>query len=363
MNTTTTTIPPTTTTSPPATTTTTVSSTTTTTVASSDLRARLLSNPDRIGYGGGATGGTNYVYVRNFNELKNAMQTRGSYVVLDPSLTNKGIGFTSPIHTAMDVTLDGSLAQGSYLYPVYPGFPENSVLLNIFTGNEQGDNVIYHNISIRGMRSSSYDSNHPSYNVGGINVRGTNVWIDHVEVTEFWDDAIGTGQQGDNITFSNLKIHNTDKGIILFYKNYGRKHVSLFNSSISAAQRTPSNSGASNLHMWNNYFYDVRYGAASAGFAGTNTSRGVDLITTISENNVFSNTLSTAEHAFKMGEHVGGPVQVKGDIYSKGNVYNGQQTRNVTFTSSPPWTVPYGYSLMPASQVRSYLLENAGPWK
>jgi len=113
----------------------------------------LLASPDRNGYGKDATGGTNYVYVTNYNQLKNALQTAGNYVLLDPFLSGQGIGFPNSINPASNTTLDGSLAPGCWFYPNYGvGYPANTPMINFFSTN----NCIIHSVEMRGNRATPY---------------------------------------------------------------------------------------------------------------------------------------------------------------------------------------------------------------
>ncbi len=323
-----------------------------------DPRTDLLANSDRTGYGKDATGGTNYVYVNNYNELRTALQTAGNYVLLDPSLAGQGIGFTNSINPASNTTLDGSLAPGSWFYPNYAaGYPANTSMMNFFSTN----NCIIHSIEMRGNRVTPYNGSHVSANVGSFNVRGSLIWFDHITITDFWGQSIMIAQGGNNISLSNMKIVNTNNGLWMNFPNSTPRHISLFNSEINAAQNTPYNEGASHFHAWNNYIHGAQYGASMAGIAQNNTPGQNGPVRTLSENNVFSNNNPYAERGFQMGESYGGPVQIPGYIYSNGCIYkNGDTTNGNVLSGNAPWTIPYNYTLIPSNQVEAYIAANAG---
>lgn len=328
------------------------------TTTTGDPRTDLLANPDRIGYGGAATGGTNYVYVTNFNQLKNALETAGNYVLLDPSVSGQGIGFPQQINAASNTTLDGSLAPDSWLFPDYnAGFSANTSMINYFSRN----NCITYSIEMRGNRIVPHDGSHPSANVGAFNIRGATIWFDHVTITDFWGQSIMTAQGGDYLSFSNMKIVNTNNGVWLNYPNDTPRHISLFKSEINAQQNAPYNKGASHLHMWNNYIHGVLYGTSITGFAN-NTAPGQNgPVRTFSEHNVYSNNSYEAEWGLMSGENWGGPVQIPGYIYSIGAIYtNGTGTRGNVINSTAPWTIPYSYTVLPAVQVQTFVTVNAG---
>lgn len=328
------------------------------TVTTGDPRTDLLASPDHIGYGAAATGGTNYVYVTNFTQLKNAMENAGNYVLLDPSLSGQGIGFTSSINVASNTTLDGSLAPGSWFFPNYSaGYSANTSMFNHYSTN----NNIIHSVELRGNRVTPYNGNHPSANAGAFNIRGANVWYDHVTITDFWGQSLMLAQGGNNVSLSNMKIVNTENGLWLYFANYTPRYVSLFNSEINAKQLTPYNEGASHFHMWNNFIHGAQYGAAMTGVAESNTPGQNGPVRTLSEHNVFSNNSPVAEHGFPMGHSYGGPVQLPGFVYTNANVYNnGDVTSGNIIAGNAPWTIPYSYTLLPASQVEDYVAENAG---
>lgn len=341
---------------------------------SNDPRTRLLARADRIGFGKNATGGSNYVYVTTFEELDSALSTDGNYVLLDPSLSGKAIGFKKQIYPGNNITLDGSLAPGSVLYPDYDsGFPNNNPMINNIGVGGDG-NKIFHSLTFEGRREFPYNGNRTT-NVGALFLReGNGYWVDHVEITDFWDDAILTGfsssRSSDYITISNTKIHNTDKGPGIWNimaDAMGKGHITIFASELNAAGRNPSNGGAENLHFFNNWVHDWRWQAAAVvgvgGIAngqnlGTRTTDGVML----SENNVYQATNATNNCAEQAD-----PSNWGGWIYSNNrNILNGHQIcgeeNYVTDNSRGPGRpeIPYDYTLLPSEQVVEHVKLNAG---
>ena len=154
-------------------------------IQSDDPRTRLLNSSDRIGFGASTTGGSNYVYVKTFSELKAALEQDGNYVILDPSLAGQEIAFTDRIWGASNITLDGSLAPG-HSFVAGPSMPSNFVML-AFGGSVSG-NVIIHSIKFDGKYSKH------GIEQGALALqKGTNYWIDHCEITDFLDDSLTMG--------------------------------------------------------------------------------------------------------------------------------------------------------------------------
>ncbi|OED36852.1 hypothetical protein AB833_25940 [Chromatiales bacterium (ex Bugula neritina AB1)] len=345
-----------------------------------DPRERLLASPDRIGFGSAATGGTHYVYVKNFAELQSAIETDGNYVILDPSLSNRELPFSDMIFPGNNITLDGSQAPGLVMFPDYSsGFPRNKPMINNIGVGGVG-NKIFHSFKLEGRRQFPYDPNSRSGNVGGLFIReGTNYWVDHVEVTDFWDDAfisgIGNSNSGDYITLSNIKVHNTDKGYQAFNMESpqeGRGHITIFNSEWAAKGRNPENRGAENFHFFNNWVHSWRWGATSSGGRGqvsaghSSGSRSTDA-NMLSENNVYSSPSATNNCA----EVADPTVNYGGWLYTNGNsIYNNHDQCGSPNHVGPNENrgpgkpnIPYSYTLKPTDEVVSYVQSNAGALK
>ncbi len=349
--------------------------------ASDDLRTRLLNSKDRIGFGAAATGGTNYVYVTNFEELKSALETDGNYVVLDPSLAGGELGFKDYISPANNITLDGSLAPGLVMYPDHDaGFTPSRPMINN-AGNQGGEgNKIFHSFKLEGRREYPYDKKSRTGNVGGLFIReGKHYWVDHVEVTDFWDDAFISGfrteRSGEYITLSNVKIHNTDKAYQAFNMEEiqeGKGHITIFNSWFGAKGRNPNNRGAENFHFFNNYVNDWSWAAIMSGGLGligtghATGSRTRDSVM-LSESNVFESP--TAKN--NCAEIADPTTNYGGWVYTDGrSIYNGHDKCGNPNHVEPHESagpghpeIPYKYTLMPAEDVKAYVELNAGPLK
>jgi len=336
---------------------------------STDLRTRLLASPNRTGYGGNATGGTNYVYVKNFQELNAALQVDDNYVVIDPSLANTAMGFPTEVYVnANNITLDGSEAPGFSMYPDYAaGYPPNLPMMNNFS---IGGNKIFHNLKFDGRRIFPYQNSGNSFNVGALFFRkGKDIWVDHVEITGFWDDAILLGMpqsnSADYITLSWLKIHNTDKGVTFYNSaaiNEGDGHLSIFNSEFNAAGRNPKNGGGEFVHQWNNYYHDWAWAADMAGAGSTSNSTGkIAPARTYSENNFYENGEDgAAQYSNTNSSSTAHPGIYYDNGGSQFSDVQYQTTGNHQIVSSAPWSIPYSYQVIPANQIKSKVLEGAG---
>lgn len=327
-----------------------------------DKRELLLSDPDRLGYGGSATGGTNYVYVSTEQEFLNAIEVDNNYVCIDPSLSNSTMFIDQPADiNGNNITVDGSEAPGFVLSPDYAaGYPINSPLLNTYDQN----NVIISCLTLDGQRSATYDPNHPSYNVGALNIRSTNVWVSDVEITEFWDDGVIISRAGDFVTLSGMNIHDTDKGVLAYYPTDGNRHITIHCSILAGAQRNPYNTGASEFHVFNTLIQDSRFGAMIVGRTLAQNSSGSPFTWQgdaymISESNFFLNNEAGGNPEAMDTYNTG---FIDGHIWSSGDILNGDPA-NGDVTSPPtaaPFVIPYNYDLVTAAEVPAKVSQ-AGP--
>ena len=196
------------------------------------------------------------------------MQQDGNYVLLDSSLAGQEIIFTQTIFPANNVTLDGSLAPGHAMV-ASPNLARYSGMFNN-TGVGDKGNKIFHSIRLDG-NYSQHGIEHGALFL----YKGDNYWVDHVEITDFLDDAIGMGfnQTGsaDYITVSNSKIHNTGKALYAWYQNqvnHGQGHITAFFNELAASERNPNNRGAEHFHFFNNWVHDWRFEAVVSGGKG-----------------------------------------------------------------------------------------------
>ena len=347
---------------------------------SDDPRTRLLeNNPNRIGFGASATGGdSDYVYVKTFEELKQALQQDGNYVLLDPSLAGQQIVFTETVYPANNITIDGSLAPGHALV-ASPDLPEFHLMMNNTGVGGQG-NKIFHSLNFVGNRSQ-HGLEHGALAL----FKGNGYWVDHVEISDFLDDAIGMGfsQPGsaDFITISNSKIHNTGKALLAWYQdqiNHGQGHITAFFNELAATERNPNNRGAEHFHFFNNWVHDWRFEAVVSGGLGVTRfpelagNRTVDSVM-LSQSNVYEKTSGNESQCAETADPADG-LAYGGWMYIDGqSIYNGLQscyswgdTNRVDQDSQQgPGApdIPYSYTLMPSSEVKAYIQQNAGPLK
>lgn len=343
---------------------------------STDPRTRLLNSADRIGFGAAATGGTNYVYVKTFNELRTALQQDGNYVLLDPSLAGQQIVFSQTIYPGNNVTLDGSLAPGHSLV-AGSSLPQYHIMLNNTGIGGQG-NKIFHSIKLVGNRSQ-HGIEHGALQI----FKGDNYWVDHVEITDFQDDAIGMGtsQPGsaDYITVSNSKLHNTAKGLYGWYQdqiNHGQGHITAFFNELAAFERNGMSRGAQHFHFFNNWVHSWTWQATESGGLGVTNFKHLAGNRTIDSNMLSqSNVYEVASHTKNQCAETADPavgLAYGGWMYTDGqSIYNnGAKTCGAprhlsqTSTSGPGApNIPYSYTLMPPSEVKKHIQQNAGTLK
>ena len=322
------------------------------TTVTGDKRTDLLANPERPdgssnGFGS-VTGGTNYVFPQNAAEFKSALNTSGSYICIEPQFANQTWFFDSGSGHANNITVDGSAAPGFTLSPSTSySVTGGDYMFDMFAGD---DNIIWHCIKLDGNFHGPSGTG-----LGAFNVRSTNIWFDHVEVTRFWDGAWEIARTGDLVTLSNISMYNTDKGILGYYPNTRGRRVTIFNSNMQATQRNPYNTGA-DFHVYNNYIAESSFGAMRAGRLLTQSpafASGDAHI--ISEGNVFSNNNPADQDTYENNTYVDGYIESIGDIV------NTQNGTNITNVSTPSlFNIPYTYDVMPASEVEAYVQANAG---
>ena len=202
-------------------------------------------------------------------------------------------------------------------------------------------------------------------------------WIDHCEITDFLDDSLTMGTSvasaADYITVSNNKIHNTGKALYGFYQNtvhHGQGHVTAFFNELNGAERNPNNRGAEHFHLFNNWIHDWAHeGVVSGGFGVTRFKHLAGNRTKDSVMLSQSNFYESAGTRNQCAETADPYVNYGGWIYADGqSIYNGLSicgTPNHVNENSNEGPgrphIPYSYNLLPADQVKSYVLQNVGP--
>lgn len=314
---------------------------------------RLISSPDRIGYGAKATGGaaadsfTRVTSTKNDGPgtLRAAMLASGPrWIVFDESIHGETIFLESSINVQEpDLTIDGSGA-GITISPVNGGdFP-----LLVF----RGGNSIIHGITIDGrdFRSTSM-----------LIREGDDYWVDHVTIFgNIFDDGIGIGQgsKGDtsasDVTISNYKAFDTNYGVLGGGEdnivNYPPYRVTIHKSSLGARDRNPKIKNFGTAHVFNNHIHSFRFSGITAG-ANSKIFSQNNVLSSRNANNSASAIIGNTKNGGKSGIVYTSNDLLTDSAGSRGDV------RSVT---SEPFSIPYSYSLMEASEVVNHVLANAG---
>jgi pectate lyase len=203
--------------------------------------------------------------------------------------------------------------------------------------NINGDrNVIIRNLLFTG------------WNDDAINVQesATNIWIDHNTFTNGYDGAVDIKRGSDFITVSWNRVYGHDKSMLLGHsddnasQDVGHLRVTYHHNWFDGSnQRHPRVRFGNPVHVYNNYYDNVGgYGVASTEGAGV-----------LVEGNYFENT----DDPYHLGEGDSGP----GTLVARNNTFvnsgSGQAGGSVA-------SIPYGYSLDPAANVKSIVEGGAG---
>jgi pectate lyase len=196
------------------------------------------------------------------------------------------------------------------------------------------------NVIIQNMRFRGYSDD-------GINVEESsrNIWIDHNTFEPGYDGACDIKRQSDFITVSWNRFDGTDKTCLLGHSDShtvdrGRLRVSYHHNYFNGTtQRTPRVRFAEPVHVYNNYYANVRsYCIATTMDAGV-----------INEGNYFENCNRTVD--------IGQGDSSAGRIVSRNNhVVNSPAPTSRGSVAG----VPYGFQLDTPSQVKSIVTGGAG---
>ncbi len=347
---------------------------------SNTRRSSLLNSPWKIGYGRNATGagynGQLYV-VTNTNDsgagsLREGLSRSNTWVVYDPSLEGQTIYIRSSLRPAANTTWDGRDA----LVKIAPHSSVNSMtMIRYYEGNS-----IMHRVLIGPDRNYSNDQPNQNLITAVLVSEGQDYWFDHVEVFNTDDDAFVGGNNSTraaiNITVTHYKVYSASKGLLVFQdqspsQNANRVgRVTIAWSDFGAICRNFRVSGGNWVHGFNNYSHD--FGSDKCGTIaghGNDVNRdGTDTPTILAESSVFEDP-----NAGLYGE-LAGPASlpglpVQGYIFTDGqNIFLRGSSQN-SFVIDPDDTntspvsrpvPPYSYSKMDSSQVRNYVISNAG---
>ena len=274
------------------------------------------------------------------------------------------------------------------------GVGSNAYLPNGWFMIRKVDNVIIRNIKVTnpcdlapkwdsGDGAGNYNSEYDGLTVDG----STHVWIDHMWFTDapYTDDmeplgnkdkngvakhiqchdgALDVKNASDYVTVSNTIFEQHDKNTLVGQsdtKTGDEGHQTItFAANLyrNVGQRSPRVRFGM-LHSVNNYFV----GSKTDPVYPHQYSIGTGLKSKIiSENNVFDITGATAGScaAVVKNPNTDNP---EGNFKDSGSLVNGTALTGCTAPTAVGWTVPYSYTTLPASQVKSSVLANAGTGK
>ena len=314
---------------------------------------KLLSDPNRMGYGRDATGGSNEIIVSNLTQLTSAIKKSNSYIIIDESLAGKTMFFNDTLQSsANNITIDGSCAPGFKFQPSKSMSSGRGILWL------KGNNIILHDLFFQGI---DYPNN--KKNIGAIRVYGKNIWLDKLEATNFDDDFINILVGSDFITTSRIKSYNTHKSIFTFNTINPDSRLTVHTSDLSSTQRSPWVS-AGRAHVFNNWIHNTATHGTLAGRMKSQKNlnfkhNGIAQI--ITEENVYEKIGTRA----LMASIDSGTGIFKGFLESvNDNINSHDILGNVSFKSKPSlFHIPYPYTAIPNNQVKQLVKDEAGASK
>ncbi|MEO3745106.1 pectate lyase [Plantactinospora sp. B5E13] len=268
---------------------------------------------------GGTTGGgsASAVTVTDSAGLISNMQASGARVIrVSGTISISGMQKVAANKTIIGVGGNATITGGG---------------LNVASVN----NVIIRNINFR------------NWNDDAINVQySTRVWIDHNSFTNGNDGAVDIKRSSDCATVSWNRVFGHDKSFLLGHsdsnssEDVGRLRVTYHHNWFDGSnQRHPRVRFGNPVHVYNNYYSNVGgYGVASTCNAGV-----------LVEGNYFEN-VEDPYHRGEGSSPVGGLVARNNHFVNSGS---GQTGGSVA-------SIPYGYSLDPAANVKSIVTGGAG---
>ncbi len=341
-------------------------------------RESLLESPWKIGYGAATTGagltGSLYVVTNTNNSgpgsLRQGLETPNTWVVYDPSLDGQTIYIEKNLLPAANTTWDGRDA----LVTIAP----HPSVTNITMVRIREGNMIMHRVRVGPDRDLSQDGTNRVTAI--LLSAGENYWLDHVEVFNTDDDSLGIGSADSSnsavdVTVTHYKVYSASKGLLVAQDQSGSQNagrvgrVTIAWSDMSAKCRNFRASGGNWVHGFNNYSHDFGGSTcgtvASHGFASNRD--GTDTPVVLAESSVFE------DDGIGLFGHLAGPsnlpgLPVQGYVFTDGlNVYIGSGENDFVIGPDDPNfspvsrpAAPYTYTKMNASQVKAYVLENAG---
>jgi len=217
--------------------------------------------------------------------------------------------------------------------------------------------------------------------VTAINVlSGENYWIDHVEINNTDDDAIGIGnyttKSAINVTITHYKVYSANKGILVaadqrVAQEAGRAgRVTIAWSDLAAICRNFRNSGGIDVHGFNNYSHDFggRTCGTNSGHGKKANRDGTQTPVILVESSVFDDD-SVGLYGDLSGDPSIPGLPVQGYVFTDGlNVFERGSGQNefVIDPSDPNKSpvsrpsAPYSYKKIPTARVKAYVQKNAG---
>jgi len=231
------------------------------------------------------------------------------------------------------------------------GIAGNATIKGGGLGIKNVNNVIVRNLIIRDTYET-WEGKDTDYD--GIEINNSkNVWIDHCEITHCDDGAIDVKNAADFVTISWTRFYNHNKVMLIGAGDDATQDIDHLNTTVhhcwfdgngdnGLGQRLPRGRFGK-IHVFNNYYNDIIYSGAMAGF---------DADMQI-ENNYFLNTPDP--HPV-----VGGPTGGDNKMKASGNIYvNSNGRRDERGTAFNPAEY-YSYTLHDAGDIPLLVMSNAG---
>jgi pectate lyase len=206
--------------------------------------------------------------------------------------------------------------------------------------NINGDsNVIIRNIAFSGWSDDAVN----------VQESAKNIWIDHNDFSNGYDGAVDVKRGSDFVTVSWNHVFNHNKSMLLGHsddngsQDRGHLRVTYHHNFFDAStQRHPRVRFANPVHVFNNYYRNNSgYGVASTEGAGV-----------LVEGNYFEGV----KDPFHLGEADSGPGTLVARNNQLVNSGAGQTGGSVA-------SIPYAYTLEPASTINSVVSSGAGAGK
>ncbi|KAF5660845.1 pectate lyase b [Fusarium circinatum] len=294
-------------------------------------RRAAITDAANIGYAtqnGGTTGGAGgaTVTVSSLAEFSKAAESEGKQVIY----VKGQISGNNKIRVKSNKTIVG--AAGASL--------EN---IGLYINKQK--NVIVRNLKIKNVVADNGDAI-------GIQ-KSTNVWVDHCELSsdlskdkDFYDGLLDVTHASDFVTVSNTHFHDHHKASLVGHsdsngsEDKGTLHVTYANNHWSSIGSRAPSVRFGFVHVFNSYYEDI-------SVTGVNSRMGAQVL-------VESTTFSSAKKALTSKDS-----KETGTI-SVNDVNLGGSTNDAPKGSISKSNIPYQYSLVGSSKVKSAVVGVAG---